>query len=86
MAKKKASGSTTQHKSRKGKRLGLKIFGGEKAKVGQIIMRQRGTKIHAGEGVGLGRDHTLFALKKGTVKFLSRFGKKFVSIVNVNKI
>jgi len=80
MAKKKASGSTTQHKSRRGKRLGLKIFGGGKIKVGQIIMRQRGTKIHAGEGVGRGRDHTLFALKEGTVKFLNRFGKKFASV------
>lgn len=80
MAKKKASGSTTQHKSRKGKRLGIKIIGGAKIKVGQIIMRQRGTKIHAGQGVGLGRDHTLFALKKGTVKFLNRFGKKFATV------
>jgi len=80
MAKKKTSGSTTQHKPRAGKRLGVKIFGGEKVKVGQIIMRQRGTKVHPGEGVGLGRDHTLFALREGKIKFLKRFGKKLVSV------
>lgn len=80
MAKKKTGGSTTQHKSREGKRLGVKISGGAKAKIGQIIIRQRGTKFHPGKGVGLGRDHTLFALREGKVKFLNRFGKKFVSI------
>lgn len=80
MSKKKTGGSTTQHKSRRGKRLGVKIFGGQKVKTGQIIIRQRGSKIHAGKGVGMGRDHTLFALKEGIVKFFKRLGKKFVEV------
>ena len=57
------------HSTRPGKRLGLKIYGGQKIKTGMIIARQRGTKIHPGEGVGLGRDFTLFALTDGTVEF-----------------
>ena len=80
MAKKKSSGSTTQHKTRPGKRLGVKIFGGQKIKKGQIIIRQRGSKFHPGEGVGMGRDHTLFALKDGTVSFKKRLSKKIVFI------
>ncbi|PIS09582.1 50S ribosomal protein L27 [Candidatus Beckwithbacteria bacterium CG10_big_fil_rev_8_21_14_0_10_34_10] len=80
MAHKKTGGSTTQHKSRKGKRLGIKIPGGAPIKVGQIIVRQRGTKFHPGEGVGLGRDHTLFALKDGKVKFSQSLGKMIISI------
>ena len=67
MAHKKASGSTSQHTSRRGKRLGVKIFGGQSIKTGQIIVRQIGTKFHPGEGVGLGRDFTLFALRNGVV-------------------
>jgi len=85
MAKKKTGGSTTQHKSRRGKRLGVKIFGGKKIKTGQIIIKQRGTKFHAGDGVGMGRDHTLFALREGRVKFLTRLGKKFISVSQVNE-
>lgn len=80
MAKKKASGSTTQHTTRPGKRLGIKFFGGQLIKTGQIIVRQRGTVYHAGKGVGRGRDHTLFALKDGEVVFKNRFGKKFVFV------
>lgn len=81
MAHKKASGSTVQHKTRPGKRLGIKIFGGQKIKVGQIIVRQRGTKFHAGKNVSIGRDHTLFARKEGTVEFIKKHNKKLINIV-----
>lgn len=80
MAKTKTGGKTTQQSPRPGKRLGVKIFGGQKVKAGNILVRQRGTKFHPGEGVGLGRDHTLFALREGMVKFGQRLGKKLVSI------
>jgi large subunit ribosomal protein L27 len=81
MAKTKSTGKTTQHKSRRGKRLVVKIYGGESIKTGQIIVRQRGTKFHPGKGVGMGRDHTLFALENGTLKFLDRYGRKVVTVV-----
>ena len=80
MAHTKAGGKTRQNSPRKGKRLGLKIFGGQKIKTGQIIVRQRGTKFHPGEGVGLGRDHTLFSLKEGTVEFKRHKGENFIDI------
>ena len=80
MSKTKAGGKTVQQKPRPGKRLGVKIFGGQAAKVGSIILRQRGTKFHPGEGVGLGRDHTLFALRDGLVQFKKRLGKKIVTV------
>ena len=81
MAHKKASGSTSQQTTRPGKRRGIKIFGGQKIKTGQIISRQNGTVHHPGEGVGLGRDFTLFALIDGVVSF-ERKGrdKKKVSV------
>lgn len=82
MSKKKASGSTRQHPPRAGKRRGVKLFGGQTAKTGMIIVRQKGTKFHAGEGVGMGRDFTLFALRDGIVKFLTKQGRKLVSIIN----
>lgn len=81
MAKTKAKGSTRQQTPRAGKRLGLKIYGGQKIKPGMIILRQRGTKFHPGQGVGLGRDHTLYAQKEGMVKFFSKEGRSFVSVV-----
>ena len=81
MAHKKTAGSTTQHPSRAGKRLGVKLFGGEKIKTGMIIIRQNGSKWHAGAGVGKGRDFTLFALKDGRVKFFQKQGKQFVAVV-----
>lgn len=80
MAHKKASGSTRQHAQRPGKRLGIKIYGGELIKAGQVIVTQRGTKVHAAKNVGVGRDHTLFALKSGTVVFSQHLGKKVVSV------
>ena len=81
MAHTKAGGSkASQQTPRVGKRLGVKIFGGQPAKTGSIIVRQRGTKFHPGEGVGIGRDHTLFALRDGMVEFLKRKGKKLVAV------
>ena len=80
MAHTKAGGKTRQQTPRVGKRLGLKIFGGQKVKSGQIIVRQRGTKFHPGEGVGLGRDHTLFALKDGLVEFKRHKGDNLVVV------
>lgn len=82
MAHKKASGSkASQYQRVKGKRLGIKKYGGEKVISGNILIRQRGTQIHAGKNVGKGRDHTLFALKDGTVSYRQRLGKKLVDII-----
>jgi len=81
MSKTKAAGRTRQESPRVGKRLGVKIFGGSKVKSGNIIIRQRGTKFHPGEGVGLGRDHTIFALKDGVVQFSKKQGKSLVAVV-----
>jgi len=81
MAHTKAGGKTRQQTPRVGKRLGLKIFGGEKVEIGNIIVRQRGTKFHPGNGVGMGRDHTLFALIVGIVQFKKRLGKNLVCVV-----
>jgi len=82
MAHKKAGGSTRNGRDSESKRLGVKRYGGETIKAGNIIVRQRGTKFHAGVNVGCGKDHTLFALKDGTVKFQVKGPKnrKFVSI------
>ncbi|EAR54263.1 MULTISPECIES: 50S ribosomal protein L27 [Photobacterium] len=82
MAHKKAGGSTNNGRDSESKRLGVKRFGGESVLAGNIIVRQRGTKFHAGNNVGLGKDHTLFALSDGKVKFEVKGPKnrKFVSI------
>jgi len=69
MASKKAGGSTKNGRDSNPKMLGVKTFGGEAIKAGQIIVRQRGTKFHPGRNVGIGRDHTLYALIAGTVEF-----------------
>jgi large subunit ribosomal protein L27 len=69
MAHKKAGGSTRNGRDSNPKYLGIKIYGGQVVEAGNIIVRQRGTQFHPGSGVGLGRDHTLFALVNGTVKF-----------------
>ncbi len=69
MAHKKAGGSTRNGRDSNPKYLGVKIYGGQAVEAGNIIVRQRGTQFHPGPGVGLGRDHTLFALVDGTVKF-----------------
>lgn len=81
MAHKKAGGSSRNGRDSAGQRLGLKIFGGEQVVAGNIIARQRGTKWHAGRNVGIGRDHTLFALTDGCVEFRSKAkGRVFVSV------
>ncbi len=83
MAHKKAGGSSRNGRDSESKRLGVKIFGGQAVKAGNIIVRQRGTRMHAGENVGCGRDHTLYALADGVVKF-ERKGprnRKYVSVV-----
>jgi large subunit ribosomal protein L27 len=69
MAHKKAGGSSRNGRDSAGRRLGVKKFGGEDVFAGNILVRQRGTKVHAGRNVGMGRDHTLFALAEGTVTF-----------------
>ena len=69
MAHKKGQGSTQNNRDSAGRRLGVKKFGGEFVRAGNIIIRQRGTKVHAGDNVGLGKDHTIYALVDGYVKF-----------------
>ena len=83
MAHKKAGGSTKNGRDSESKRLGVKRFGGESVLAGNIIVRQRGTRFHAGDNMGIGKDHTLFALSDGKVKFEVKGPKnrKFVSIV-----
>ena len=76
MAQKKAGGSSRNGRDSKSKRLGVKKFGGEFVSSGNIIVRQRGTKFHNGKNIGLGKDHTLFALKSGIVKFITKGKKK----------
>jgi large subunit ribosomal protein L27 len=86
MAHKKGVGSSKNGRESESKRLGVKIFGGQPAIAGNIIVRQRGTKHHPGVNVGMGKDHTLFALTDGTVEFRKRSGdKSFVSIVPANE-
>ena len=82
MAHKKAGGSSRNGRDSAGRRLGLKLFGGEACRAGNILARQRGTKWHPGRNVGLGKDHTLFALIDGKVEFNTKAnGRKFVSVV-----
>ncbi len=81
MAHKKGQGSSRNGRDSESKRLGVKKFGGQYVIAGNIIIRQRGTKIHPGENVGLGKDHTLFATKDGVVTFKTgRNKRKFVSV------
>jgi len=81
MAHKKGAGSSKNGRDSNPKMLGVKRFGGQVVLAGEILVRQRGTKFHPGENVGLGRDHTLFALVRGAVSFGERRGKKTVNIV-----
>ena len=83
MATKKAGGSTRNGRDSKPKYLGVKRSNGQLVQAGEILVRQRGTKFHAGSGVGLGRDHTLYALATGFVKFINRgsLNRKFVAII-----
>jgi len=83
MAHKKGAGSSKNGRDSQSKRLGVKIFGGQAIIAGNIIVRQRGTVHNAGENVGMGNDHTLFALTDGEVKFTKkRNNKSYVSVVN----
>jgi len=76
MAHKKGQGSTQNNRDSAGRRLGVKKFGGEFVRAGNIIIRQRGTKVHPGENVGIGKDHTIFALVDGHVKFQKKDKKR----------
>lgn len=81
MAHKKAGGSSRNGRDSEGRRLGVKRYGGENVVPGNIIVRQRGTKFHPGDNVGIGRDHTLFALIQGHVEFqVKKGGRTFVSL------
>ena len=81
MAHKKGAGSSRNGRESESKRLGVKLFGGQIAKAGNIIVRQRGTRHNPGENVGIGKDHTLFALIDGTIEFQKkRDNKSFVSV------
>ena len=85
MAHKKGQGSTQNNRDSAGRRLGVKKFGGEFVKAGNIIIRQRGTKVHPGNNVGLGKDHTIFALVDGYVKFeIKDKSRKKVSVYSTN--
>ncbi len=82
MAHKKAGGSSRNGRDSAGRRLGVKKYGGELVIPGNILVRQRGTKFYPGENVGMGKDHTLFALIKGNVQFVTkRNNRKYVSVV-----
>ena len=82
MSQKKAGGSSKNGRDSAGQRLGVKRFGGETVKAGNIIVRQRGTKFSPGQNVGLGKDHTIFALVDGQVTFTKKASKVFVNISN----
>ncbi len=83
MAHKKAGGSSRNGRDSQSKRLGVKVFGGERVNAGQILVRQRGTRVHPGHNVGMGRDHTLFARVSGQVQYAVKGegSKKTVSVV-----
>lgn len=84
MAHKKGGGSSRNGRESESKRLGVKIYGGQKVVPGNIIVRQRGTKFRAGDGVGMGKDHTLYSLSEGTVKFTTRtYNQKTRKVVSV---
>jgi large subunit ribosomal protein L27 len=83
MAHKKGLGSTRNGRESESKRLGVKRFGGEMVRAGNILVRQRGTKFWPGRNVGMGRDHTLFALIDGVVSFRKRKGRKYVEVLPI---
>ena len=80
MAHKKGASSSSNGRDSNAKRLGVKRFGGQQVNAGEILVRQRDTKLHPGEGVGLGKDDTLFALVEGTVRYGSTRGRKVVNV------
>lgn len=81
MSTHKAGGKASQHVSPAGKRLGVKVSDGEKVSKGQILIRQRGTAFLKGPGVKLGRDHTIYSILEGAVKFKTKLGRKVVSVM-----
>ena len=81
MAHTKAAGSTRHNKDSISKRLGVKLFGGEKAKIGSIIIRQKGSRVRAGKGVAMGNDYTIFANRQGIVNFRKYHDKLFIDVV-----
>ncbi len=86
MAHKKAGGSSRNGRDSAGRRLGVKKFGGESVLAGNIIVRQRGTKVNPGQNVGMGKDHTLFALVEGKVNFREKTGgKMFVNVMPITE-
>jgi large subunit ribosomal protein L27 len=83
MATSKSGGSTQNGRDSIGRRLGVKLFDGQEVSGGEIIVRQRGTQFHPGQGVGMGTDHTIFAVGEGTVKFhYGAKGRKYVSVLS----
>ena len=86
MAHKKAGGSTSNGRDSQAKRLGVKVFGGQTVKAGNIIVRQRGTKFDRGKNVGMGKDHTLFALSAGKVLFVEKQLRKYDGRVFKDKL
>jgi large subunit ribosomal protein L27 len=82
MAHTKSQGAVKGNRDSIAKRLGVKLFGGQKVQVGNIIVRQKGTKFHAGKGTSLGKDFTLFAIEDGVVAFKTLRGKQYVEVIN----
>lgn len=80
MAHTKAQGAVKGNRDSRAKRLGVKVYGGQEAKAGSILVRQKGTKFHAGKNVGMGKDYTLFSLISGIVKFKKLNSKKFIEV------
>lgn len=81
MAHKKGGGTTKKNRDSAGRRLGVKIYGSQAATPGSIVVRQRGTKFYPGNGTQLGRDHTIFAIRKGTVTFRRKLGKTVIDVI-----
>lgn len=82
MAHTKAQGAVKGNRDSAAQRLGVKIYGGQMAKAGSILVRQKGTKFHAGQNVGMGKDHTLFSLIEGVVNFKKLNSKKLIEVIN----
>lgn len=82
MAHTKAQGGVKGNRDSRSKRLGVKLYGGQKAKSGSIIIRQKGTKFFAGNGVSMGKDYTLFAVQDGVVNFKKKLSKRIVEVIN----
>lgn len=81
MAHTKAGGSTSNNRDSKSKRLGVKIYGGQKAANGNILVRQKGTKYHPGKNVRMGKDYTIYSVTEGTVLFKTKLGKRVVDVI-----